>query len=114
MTEKELSSVKDFAIYNKWVKVAFLKPVDLIGLNLDEIIQFRYKSAEVYPSKKSAPPIGQKLNQPALITFFNFGFKETNAAARQQAIPKWLDKMGAKLVELDEAKDLLTIEVIGF
>jgi hypothetical protein len=44
-------------------------------VNLDEIINIEKKSVEVYKDKTCIPPVGHKLNRPALIKLFDFEIK---------------------------------------
>ena len=52
-------------------EVAFIGPVDVRGLVLDDIIDIDKGRIQVYglPGGAQRPPIGQGLNQPALLTF---------------------------------------------
>ena len=52
-------------------EVAFIGPVDVRGLSLDDIIDVEKGRIQVYglPGGAQRPPIGQGLNQPALLTF---------------------------------------------
>ena len=52
-------------------EVAFIGPVDVRGLILDDIIDIEKGRIQVYglPGGAQQPPTGQGLNQPALLTF---------------------------------------------
>jgi len=77
-TVKELSQVENFTLENEHAKVRFLQPVDLRDLNLDQIIDFNYRSVSIYShetfsdSQRSVPMQGDGINVQAEITYKNF------------------------------------------
>lgn len=48
--------------------VFFPDPIDIKGMNLDEIIYFRHREIIVYPNDAKKPPVGEGLNRPAQVT----------------------------------------------
>lgn len=61
--------VPDFTIGRKgYGNVYFSGPIDIAGLNLDELVHFRHKEVIIYPDDENKPPIGQGLNRKAQIT----------------------------------------------
>lgn len=48
--------------------VYFDEPMDVAGLNLDELVHFRHKEVVIYPDDENKPPIGSELNRKAQIT----------------------------------------------
>jgi hypothetical protein len=67
MPEEELKEVSDFVIIKSgFGSIRFLEPVDVRGLDIDEIVQFHDQEIIVYPEK--SPPPGKGLNKPAEIT----------------------------------------------
>ncbi len=48
--------------------VYFNEPIDVAGLNLDELVHFRHKEVIIYPDDENKPPVGTELNRKAQIT----------------------------------------------
>lgn len=48
--------------------VYFDEPIDVSGLNLDELVHFRHKEVVIYPDDDNKPPVGTELNRKAQIT----------------------------------------------
>ncbi|KAK1832502.1 hypothetical protein QBC39DRAFT_329978 [Podospora conica] len=73
MNRAQLKKVANFVVGRENVgSVAFKVPVDLTGINLDElfdvIVVLEPRSATVYPNAAKKPPVGKGLNVPALIS----------------------------------------------
>lgn len=61
--------VPDFTIGRKgYGNVFFNGPIDVAGLNLDELVHFRHKEVIIYPDDENKPPVGEGLNRKAQIT----------------------------------------------
>lgn len=61
--------VSNFTIGRKgYGCVYFDEPMDVAGLNLDELVHFRHKEVVIYPDDENKPPIGSELNRKAQIT----------------------------------------------
>ncbi|ETN61956.1 nuclear pore complex protein nup98 [Anopheles darlingi] len=61
--------VSNFTIGRKgYGNVYFNEPIDVAGLNLDEIVHFRHKEVIIYPDDENKPPVGSGLNRKAQIT----------------------------------------------
>lgn len=61
--------VPNFTIGRKgYGNVYFGEPIDVAGLNLDELVHFRHKEVIIYPDDENKPPVGQELNRKAQIT----------------------------------------------
>lgn len=62
-------------MFNKFGKVEFVEPVDLRNVDLSRIIKISQKKIEVYPdiyfSNEEKPMVGEELNQPAFLYFFD-------------------------------------------
>lgn len=52
--------VKGFTIGRKgYGNVYFPDEMDVAGLNIDELVHFRYREINVYPDDSKKPPVGQ-------------------------------------------------------
>lgn len=61
--------VPDFTIGRKgYGNVYFGEPIDVAGLDLDDLVHFRHKEVIIYPDDDKKPPIGTGLNRKAQIT----------------------------------------------
>ncbi|KAI9304746.1 nucleoporin autopeptidase-domain-containing protein [Cunninghamella echinulata] len=72
MTKDELEKVDKFIVGRRgYGEVQFNQPVDLTGLNLNEImggiVVFQLKSLTIYPDARTKPPIGSGLNTAATV-----------------------------------------------
>ncbi|XP_057667789.1 nuclear pore complex protein Nup98-Nup96 [Diorhabda carinulata] len=64
--------VKGFTIGRKgYGNVYYPDEMDVTGLNIDELVHFRYREINVYPDDDKKPPIGQGLNRKAQVTLDN-------------------------------------------
>ncbi|XP_038105897.1 nuclear pore complex protein Nup98-Nup96 [Culex quinquefasciatus] len=69
MDEEGRCVVANFTIGRRgYGNVYFNEPIDVAGLNLDEIVHFRHKEVIIYPDDENKPPVGQGLNRKAQIT----------------------------------------------
>jgi len=72
MTEEELMSVPNFQIFKKGSgSIRFLEPVDVIGLDIDSVVEFGNREIIVYPEEQNKPRRGTGLNKRAQITLEN-------------------------------------------
>jgi len=79
MTLRELQHVPQFSIKNIHGEIAFDGETDLTDVDLAKIVTIEQGSAEVYADEDPTtvkPPIGQKLNKPAVITLYNMDLKK--------------------------------------
>lgn len=69
MDEDGSCVVPNFTIGRKgYGNVYFNEPIDIAGLNLDELVHFRHKEVIIYPDDENKPPVGTELNRKAQIT----------------------------------------------
>jgi len=73
MSVSQLSAVPNFTIQNQHGKIVFDGTTDLVGLNLDEIVNIEEKQVVLYPDDNDPdkPRIGEGLNKPALVVLYN-------------------------------------------
>ena len=98
---KSVSDLEDVSltIYRtKYGRIEWLKPVDVTGLNLDEIVVIDRK-AVVYPDESVKPGIGQGLNSPARVTLQNqYNRKNGRPYKDIENMKQTLASQGAKFV----------------
>lgn len=71
MSRDELSHVEEFTIGRKSKgEILWLEPVDLRGVNFDNVVQIKDREVSVYPQSDDVPPVGQGLNKPARVKLF--------------------------------------------
>lgn len=69
LTDDGKCIVPNFTIGRRgYGNVYFGEPIDVAGLNLDELVHFRHKEVIIYPDDENKPPIGEGLNRKAQIT----------------------------------------------
>lgn len=74
MTDDQLRNVADFTILNSHGQIQFIGNTDLTDVDLADAVNINECEAEVYDEKKMGsryPKVGEKLNRPALISFFD-------------------------------------------
>ena len=94
MTLRELMAVEDFTIYNEHGKIQFEGATDLTEVDLEKIVTIEKGSAEVYDDTDPTtvkPPVGQKLNKPAIISLYDMDLK--NAATHQAKVLRYKELM---------------------
>jgi hypothetical protein len=117
MTEEELANVSNFIIENEFGRIEFMKDVDLRNANFDEDVIIKNKCVEVYsnmsPEKK--PGKGRKMNQEAMITFFNFSrTKGMSLEKFLRVLKKYTKKINAELIGYNEDEKTVRIKVENF
>lgn len=69
LTDDGRCIVPNFTVGRKgYGNVYFGEPIDVAGLNLDELVYFRHKEVIIYPDDENKPPVGTELNRKAQIT----------------------------------------------
>jgi nuclear pore complex protein Nup98-Nup96 len=93
----ELSKISNFTVGRKDVGfIRWIEPVDIRGINLDDIISLATGSVEVYPESSDKPPVGEGLNKPAVITLLKI-FKIDEATKKPTKDPEKIEKFVRKI-----------------
>jgi hypothetical protein len=96
-------------------EVAFLYPVDLAGVDLDEAVRIERGFIALYPALKARPPPGVGLNQPALLTLKKMqlrGQRSSGAvAAFRGRLLQACARVGATFVHSDQGVWMTKVEV---
>ena len=89
MTVEQLKNVSDLKIWNEFGSVSFIDKTDVTGVDLSDIITIKKSELEVYDDERhtglNKPPVGQKLNKPAIITLYQLFPKVGRTAAQKEA-----------------------------
>jgi hypothetical protein len=112
MSEADLAAVPGFAVKRPGVgKVEWEGAVDVRGADLDRIVEIEFQDVAVYTldeEEGKKPPVGSKLNRPAILTFYNVFPKKGGASATQEdrdkfarKVEKTTSKIGADLISYD-------------
>ena len=112
-TRDELMKVEHFCIQNEHGKVAFEGPVNLIGLDLDEIVQINEREVLIYPNEKSKPRQGQGLNQAATVTLYNC-FAKRDVEVFREKIKRLCERNESRFINWDEDTGIWVFSVRHF
>jgi len=83
MSERQLSNVMDFELENiQYGQVRWDEPVDLRGVNLDEIVRFSQSSFEIYPDMDPKPKSGSGFMKSCSVMLYNVWPKGCNSMDR--------------------------------
>jgi len=124
MSDIALERVRDFSIEHPGCgRIDWLEPVDLRGIDLDQVIRLEQGLAEVY-DRCPVPPRGQKLNGPARVSLYGIHEtdRDTGLPLRDEAIQRRYEegirrataKQGAELVNYDYTSGVWTFQVDHF
>lgn len=114
MSESELRKIVNFTVKNEHARIVFLNATDVTGMDLDDIIELKPKSVELYEGVTPLPDIGVGLNKPAQITYFAFGIDSTDLEKFEKKVKNWAKRIGVNYVGMNEFDDCLTISVEHF
>jgi len=99
-TEEELASVENFVIERDgYGSILFPGLTNLIGLDLNKIVEIRQREVILYPTEEERPPEGEGLNKEAIITLFNCFpvYKDKIIKNNKKILSKFEDKLKAKV-----------------
>eukprot|EP01117_Protostelium_nocturnum_P007921 TRINITY_DN2830_c0_g1_i2.p1 TRINITY_DN2830_c0_g1~~TRINITY_DN2830_c0_g1_i2.p1 ORF type:complete len:931 (+),score=287.12 TRINITY_DN2830_c0_g1_i2:104-2896(+) len=118
LRNRNLSEVVDFSIgkYNVGC-VRFLRPVDITGLDLNRIVIFSQSSLTIYPDDDNKPPLGEGLNQPAVIILENVFPSDKTAkslAKYEEKLIRSNKKHGARFIGYNKKLGTWEFEVDHF
>jgi len=83
MTERQLASVADFEIEHiQYGQIKWDQPVDLRGVNLDDIVCFSQSAFELYPNMDPKPKLGTGFMTPCAVMLYNVWPKGCNSMDR--------------------------------
>ena len=117
MKEDELRRVESFRIFNEEGEIEFSEPVDLTGVDIDKSVVIQNRMVEVYPFDlfgDNKPKLGEKLNSPAFITFYNFDLKKVKSSRFMNKLKQLAEMMNASIVEINKEESKLKIHVQKF
>jgi Nuclear protein 96./Nucleoporin autopeptidase. len=111
MSEADLAAVPNFVVERiGFGSVAWEGAVDVRGIDLDSVVSIESKAVEVYhkeEEKGAKPPVGTKLNRPAILTLHNVypksgaGASDAEKEQFERKIAKKTKEMGASLILYD-------------
>lgn len=112
MKKSELGKIQNFTIENEYGKIMFQNDTNIIGLNLDDIVEINNRSIDLYPDEVQRPAVGKGLNKPAIMTFYGF-HKKLGLTEEEWIIKlkKWCKKINAGFVEWNTQNNTLVIFV---
>lgn len=97
MSEADLAAVEGFTVKRaSYGKIEWEGAVDVRGADLDSIIEIQQSDISVYHDNElngNKPPVGSKLNRPAVLTFYGVFPKKGGAAASEKAKAKLREKL---------------------
>mmetsp|Transcript_925 Transcript_925/g.1148 ORF Transcript_925/g.1148 Transcript_925/m.1148 type:complete len:1736 (+) Transcript_925:182-5389(+) len=125
MSEAALASLPGFVIRrHDFGSVAWEGSVDVRGADLDKIVSIDLKEVAVYDEYEKTgrkPPVGEKLNRPAVITLLNAFPKKGAGSATAEAKKKYAEKlkkvteaMNASFISYEEVKGAWVFKVDHF
>eukprot|EP01121_Diplochlamys_sp_Union-15-3_P002665 TRINITY_DN12390_c0_g1_i1.p1 TRINITY_DN12390_c0_g1~~TRINITY_DN12390_c0_g1_i1.p1 ORF type:complete len:175 (+),score=41.95 TRINITY_DN12390_c0_g1_i1:43-525(+) len=115
MTSEELAQVSNFSITAPNLgSVRWLGKTDVRGLDLDSIVNIENRNVTVYPKKEQAPPRGQGLNKPAVISFYNVYPKKqkykTDLSRYKNYLKRKCEEMGGEFLDYKEGECSFQVE----
>ena len=81
-------------MWNEHAKIRFTCPLSVLGENIDEEIILEHQFVSVHPNGNVGP--GERLNQPSVITLFNFFDENARLAPEKVLQNKAMNFIGCK------------------
>lgn len=92
-----LACVENFTVGRRGVgTVRWLAPIDVRGLDLDNLVKFQSREIRVYLDEEDKPPVGEGLNQPAEVTLLGI-YRIDKATGKPMTDERTVRKMREKL-----------------
>jgi len=124
MSEADLAAVSNFVVEREgFGSVAWDGAVDVRGIDLDRVISIEHKDVAVYDAEEAEgtkPPVGSKLNRPAVITMCKVFPKNDSASTPdakskfERKLAKTTKKMGAEFIAYDADRGIWKFRVLHF
>ena len=119
MNERQLSSLDKFAIYNDYGRIEFIGLSDISYINLDKIVRISQREIEVYPDDQNddfnqKPKVGEKINRPAYLYYFNVDMKGKEYETFVQRTIKQCESNGSQFIDFHEDSKTLKVKVPHF
>jgi len=125
MSAADLAAVSGFVIERAgYGSISWDGAVDIRGCDLDTVIAIESRDVAVYDNEEAIatkPPVGSKLNRPAVITIYGIFSKNGGKNASQEAKKKYERKivkvtkaMGAELLSYDSSIGIWKFRVAHF
>jgi len=125
MSEADLAAVSNFVVSREGLgSIAWEGAVDVRGVDLDSVVEIKFRDVAVYDAEEengTKPPLGSKLNRPAVITMYDVFPKDGGADATEVArskfekrISKSTKKMGADLISYNAETGVWKFRVLHF
>ena len=125
MSEADLAAVSNFVVSREGLgSIAWEGAVDVRGVDLDTVVEIKFRDVAVYDAEEengTKPPLGSKLNRPAVITMYDVFPKDGGADASEEArskfekrISKSTKKMGAELISYNAETGVWKFRVLHF
>lgn len=113
----ELAAVENFSIYNSHGSIRFMKPVDLIAVDLTQDVSIAHASVSVYedlPDGVVKPAKGTKLNVPATVTMHKLFVKKNEKESSKKYFAEYCARNFCQFVSYDEKSGKFVFEVDHF
>jgi len=111
MTERQLASVPDFEIEHvQYGQIKWDDPVDLRGVQLDDIVRFSQSAFELYPDIDTKPEFGIGFMRPCSVMLYNVWPKGCSSMRRpsfkreerwRASLEKYCNSCNYKFIEYD-------------